>query len=193
MIHGFEKVDGVNLLGISGKVDILSLIDDLNIILKGRALIDLASPDSKGWMVGACPLHDDKNPSFEMNVESGSWICFASCGTGSIGEFIYTLKDINKLTEFPTKASIREFLEKHRIGEDADELRKRLNRGLMESLSYRDESSEVCYKFAKWAYNNRENSNMDIWLYKYDMFYEDNVTLATEYAKRVMIGETDGF
>lgn len=31
------------------------------------------------WARGLCPFHDDKNPSFSLNVESGRWVCFA-CG-----------------------------------------------------------------------------------------------------------------
>lgn len=29
-----------------------------------------------------CPLHQDSNPSFSMNCETGTWICFSGCGAG---------------------------------------------------------------------------------------------------------------
>lgn len=29
-----------------------------------------------------CPLHSDTNPSFSLNTEEGTWICFAGCGSG---------------------------------------------------------------------------------------------------------------
>lgn len=32
-----------------------------------------------------CPLHDDSNPSFSLNIENGLWICHSGCGQG---EFI---------------------------------------------------------------------------------------------------------
>jgi hypothetical protein len=31
------------------------------------------------WATGLCPFHDDKHPSFSLNVKSGRWVCFA-CG-----------------------------------------------------------------------------------------------------------------
>jgi AAA domain/CHC2 zinc finger len=31
------------------------------------------------WTRGLCPFHDDHNPSFSLNVQSGRWVCFA-CG-----------------------------------------------------------------------------------------------------------------
>lgn len=30
-----------------------------------------------------CPMHQDTNPSFSLNVETGLWICFSGCGTGN--------------------------------------------------------------------------------------------------------------
>lgn len=31
-----------------------------------------------------CPVHNDKTPSFSINVENGRWICFARCGGGNL-------------------------------------------------------------------------------------------------------------
>lgn len=30
-----------------------------------------------------CPLHDDQNPSFSLNINTGLWTCFAGCGKGN--------------------------------------------------------------------------------------------------------------
>lgn len=35
-----------------------------------------------------CPLHDDSNPSFSVNTESGVWICFSKCGSGTFIELV---------------------------------------------------------------------------------------------------------
>lgn len=29
-----------------------------------------------------CPLHDDRNPSFSINADTGAWICYCGCGGG---------------------------------------------------------------------------------------------------------------
>jgi len=34
--------------------------------------------------IGLCPSHDDRPPSFEVNVEGNYWHCFAGCGRGLV-------------------------------------------------------------------------------------------------------------
>lgn len=35
-------------------------------------------------VVGRCPLHDDKSPSFYADQSTGMWTCYAGCGSGSL-------------------------------------------------------------------------------------------------------------
>lgn len=35
-----------------------------------------------------CPLHQDRNPSFSVNLKSGVWICFRGCGHGSFFDLV---------------------------------------------------------------------------------------------------------
>lgn len=45
-----------------------------------------------------CPFHDDHNPSFSVNLETGSYMCHSSsCGArgSSIVSFVSTLYDLN--------------------------------------------------------------------------------------------------
>ncbi len=35
-----------------------------------------------------CPFHQDKVPSFSVNVETGLWFCFSGCGGGSIIDYV---------------------------------------------------------------------------------------------------------
>ena len=37
--------------------------------------------------IGFCPFHDDRHPSFGVNVEENYWHCFAGCGGGSVIDF----------------------------------------------------------------------------------------------------------
>jgi AAA domain/CHC2 zinc finger len=36
-----------------------------------------------GEIKAHCPFHEDRNPSFSFNENSGMWICFAGCGSGN--------------------------------------------------------------------------------------------------------------
>jgi Toprim domain/CHC2 zinc finger len=54
------------------------------------------------WMVGKCPFHPDRRPSF--GVRDGTWICFAGCGRGDAIEFIMRTRGL----DFP--AAVRELI-----------------------------------------------------------------------------------
>ena len=43
-------------------------------------------------IIGHCPFHDDKNPSFSGNAENGCWKCFAGCGSGNWQSFTWRLE-----------------------------------------------------------------------------------------------------
>lgn len=35
-----------------------------------------------------CPLHDDRSPSFSMNIDTGLWICHRGCGSGQFQQLV---------------------------------------------------------------------------------------------------------
>ncbi|WP_010162583.1 CHC2 zinc finger domain-containing protein [Sphingomonas sp. PAMC 26617] len=39
-------------------------------------------------MVGLCPLHDERSPSFEVNNDKGTWHCWGGCGGGDMFAFL---------------------------------------------------------------------------------------------------------
>jgi hypothetical protein len=52
------------------------------------------SVGSDSWASGCCPFHDDHNPSFAMNLESGGYFCRSSnCGAkgGNMVTFVCAL------------------------------------------------------------------------------------------------------
>lgn len=54
---------------------------------------------SNGWAHGCCPFHDDHNPSFAMNLDSGGYKCLSSiCGVsgGSIVSFVCALHGLTR-------------------------------------------------------------------------------------------------
>lgn len=40
--------------------------------------------ESGGWLCGCCPIHHDSHRSFAVHEEQGNWVCYASCGSGSL-------------------------------------------------------------------------------------------------------------
>ncbi len=86
-----------------------------------------------------CPFHDDRNPSFSVNAEKGTWICHAGCGSGGINDFAKRL-----MVESPFKKS-------------NSSLAKR--REVVASYQYLSEDGEVLYRvcrtFPKGFYQQR--------------------------------------
>lgn len=44
--------------------------------------------DNEGWVSCKCPLHNDSKNSFGYNTKTLSFVCFASCGKGSVFDFL---------------------------------------------------------------------------------------------------------
>lgn len=44
-----------------------------------------------------CPLHNDSTPSFSFHLETGKWICFASCGSGNLEQLVSRIIGCNSL------------------------------------------------------------------------------------------------
>ena len=45
--------------------------------------LENAKPSGDGWMLASCPFHEDANPSFGFNTQTGQWSCFSGCGKRS--------------------------------------------------------------------------------------------------------------
>lgn len=43
--------------------------------------VEVLRVNRDGWGVARCPLHDDKSPSFVVNMEEGGWRCRSGCGS----------------------------------------------------------------------------------------------------------------
>lgn len=42
----------------------------------------------KGRVKANCPLHEDKNASASLNLDTGKWVCYAGCGFGDVYDLI---------------------------------------------------------------------------------------------------------
>jgi DNA primase len=59
---------------------IKNLLDDLD--------VKKVQNTNKFQLVGCCPFHDERNPSFSINTESGLWRCFGCGLVGNLYQFI---------------------------------------------------------------------------------------------------------
>ncbi|HBR17151.1 MAG TPA: hypothetical protein DD725_06035, partial [Deltaproteobacteria bacterium] len=59
------------------KKEILSRTDFKTLFAENISKFKVTTPSQA---VGLCPFHDDHNPSLSMNLESGAFHCFSSCG-----------------------------------------------------------------------------------------------------------------
>ena len=62
------------------KYGILNLLNDIGVTNIQKT--------SKDQIIATCPYHDDKKPSFSVNLESGLWTCFACDAHGDTIEMI---------------------------------------------------------------------------------------------------------
>lgn len=65
--------------------------------------------EQTGEMVGGCPLHKDKEPSFSYNYKKDLWNCLAGCGGGDLIELYSRVRGIGKDEGF------KRFCEEHGI------------------------------------------------------------------------------
>ena len=78
-----EAIDRNNVRGGDMRTVPHSLAERVDAELERRGC-KLRNPGSSGWQSGFCPFHDNtKTRAFSVNFSKG-WICYSTCGTGSI-------------------------------------------------------------------------------------------------------------
>lgn len=60
-------------------------------------------PYQHGWVKVRCVLHDDRNASAQVNLETGKWRCFAGCGWGDVYDLVGAKENVR---EFPDQKRI---------------------------------------------------------------------------------------
>ena len=84
-----------------------------------RSLFKVTSEDpGKNELIGLCPLHDDKNPSFNYNYQKDVFNCFAGCGSGDLIELWSKIKGYNKEDGF------KQFCKEYKIPLDKPKTQK---------------------------------------------------------------------
>jgi len=70
------------------KKEVMGSIGDFSAVFDGLAK---QAPAKDGWVTALCPFHDDHNPSFAFNKQTGQWCCFAGCGKGSAFDYLMNI------------------------------------------------------------------------------------------------------
>ena len=67
-------------------VDVLDIVEALGIDVVG---------EGRGELYCLCPFHNDRMPSFNINIETGLWHCFSGCGGGNLTTLVERVEEIN--------------------------------------------------------------------------------------------------
>ena len=67
------------------KKTVLERVGDFSVVYSKLAQ---QKPSTDGWVTALCPFHEDREPSFGFNRNTGQWCCFAGCGKGSAFDYI---------------------------------------------------------------------------------------------------------
>ncbi|NQT56104.1 MAG: hypothetical protein HQ551_07735, partial [Desulfobacteraceae bacterium] len=67
------------------KTEILERLDFLS-FYRGE-IKNLGKQNGDGWCLGLCPLHNDKDPSLSVNIQTGAFTCFGCKERGDIFSF----------------------------------------------------------------------------------------------------------
>src|SRR3989344_3573532 len=76
------------------------MTDSVSEIKDRLSIIDIVSPHVKlvragKSMMGLCPFHKEKTPSFHVSVERGTWHCFGCGEGGDIFTFIEKIDGVD--------------------------------------------------------------------------------------------------
>ena len=72
-------------------------------------------------LVACCPLHDERRPSFSVNLSTGLWICHAGCGGGNLAKLVHRVQgvDLHRAKRWLRKVSLGDPWTNWEEGEDA--------------------------------------------------------------------------
>jgi 5S rRNA maturation endonuclease (ribonuclease M5) len=103
---------------------------------------------------GLCPFHDDHNPSFSVNVETGLWKCFAGCGQGDVIAFYKKLNGVDFKIALKDLATIAGMTES--------------TRGEIATYDYTDEHGALLYQIVRYEpkdFRPRRKNSDGSWTY----------------------------
>lgn len=94
-----KNVEYNNLLNFRTMSNIRALKEQVDQIARIEEVVrDVADlkPAGNGRLVGLCPFHDERTPSFSVNTVRGRFRCFGSCGVaGSVYDFVMKHRQVD--------------------------------------------------------------------------------------------------
>lgn len=104
---------------------------DISLVVGSRIQLVRKGKDFKA----CCPFHDEKTPSFTVNIAKGYWKCFGGCGGGDVINFVELYDRVDFIT------AIKRIAEENNIEIDYDEN--------FDHQAYKSEKDEraKCYAF----------------------------------------------
>lgn len=104
-----------------------------------------------------CPLHDDQNPSFSLNIHTGLWICHRGCGQG---EFTALVEQILNCSS----QEAREWIESNGQRSTVEHLTNTLADQLLVSV-FDKTSIDTDYHSEGWRtyFDSLANEHMPVW------------------------------
>ena len=124
------------------------MTDSVSEIKDRLSIIDIVSPHVKlvragKSMMGLCPFHKEKTPSFHVSVERGSWHCFGCDEGGDIFSFVQKIDGVDfkgALKILAEKAGVLLDFARGKAGDEATSKKERLR--------------EVMQRAARWYEGN---------------------------------------
>lgn len=105
-------------------------------------------------LVGRCPLHRDRRPSFSLNVGNGLWICFSGCGQGNFPKLVREVLGV-------TAREADVWIAEHRRAVDGQELARLLEQATVPA----EESSRVSEGW-RTTYEGLSDNVLPVWYFQ---------------------------
>lgn len=106
-----------------------------------------------------CPFHDDKEPSFNFNSQTGQFFCHGCQAKGDIFEFYSRINNLNTKSNF--KDVLSGIAKDFNISED-----KKSKSRIVETYDYRDETGKDLFQVVKYDpkdFKQRRKNNKGDW------------------------------
>ena len=141
------------------KEDLLTKIDFCEFYQIELGIPSLSSNGDDGWSENIqCPFHEDSNPSFGVNLQTGAFKCFACNAQGSIFDFVMRKHGC----DFPTAcrilaqfAEIETNVPKSKVKR---EKARRIDRNIVIRYPYIDENGNTLFQVVRYEEPGKEKT-----------------------------------
>lgn len=123
-------------------VDKQTVLDSIDYRVFYKSFIPSLKDNGKVETLGLCPFHDDHDPSFSVNLETGLWFCHTCCGGGSVFDFYMK----HEGADFPT--ALKEIAEMTQLATGSDKLKS--TKEPTSTYDYQDVDGKVLFQACRY-------------------------------------------